>query len=154
LLRDCIGVYWGAFDPLHEAHLAIIKKALETFHHLIIVVNNHSYKNYTYTLKERLAKIQTTAQAPHMTVFVQDDLNPIDFKYLKKVTSSPICAIAGYDAYLNWIHQSTSEERLLYQGIAVIPRGHESPHLVDKNAFLLEIDPRHKHISSTKEKKQ
>lgn len=48
--NNMTGVYWGAFNPPTEAHAAIIVASLKNIRlkKLIIVVNNHSYKNYVY----------------------------------------------------------------------------------------------------------
>ena len=151
------GVYWGAFDPLTEAHLAIIQTALrsEILTSLIIIVNNNSYKTYNCPLEKRLSIIRQIADSldpAKISIFCQDDNNLLDYQALKNMGLWPLCAIAGYDAYKNWIQHSKPEERGLYEAIAVVPRGMDEPILLDDHAFLLPIDKCYRHISSSKQR--
>lgn len=152
-----IGVFWGAFDPPTKAHIAIIQAALSLpfIHHLLIIVNNHSYKNYSMPLQERKDELtlHLADLLPHkITLLDQEDARPMNFAALEKIAPLPLCAIAGYDAYTKWAAYSSHEERAHYQAIAVVPRGNEEPKLFDAHAFLLPIDERHKHISSSQHK--
>lgn len=153
--KECVGVYWGAFDPPTEAHLAIIIKAANDIplKKLIVVVNNHSYKNYAYSLEERLHMMKASLQQKgldQVELLWQDASHQIDFLTLKAMVQEPLCAIAGYDAYKTWSASSASQDRSRYEAIAVVPRGDEEPILFDQSAFLLPIDPRYKDVSSTK----
>lgn len=146
------GVYWGAFDPLTKAHTAIIQAALSSpiFTNLFIVVNNHSYKKYTYPLSQRIEEIEKAlpTQSRVMVRFLsQDDSSPCDYFFLKTLSSLPLCAIAGYDSYKIWGAETS------FDAIALVPRGDETPVLFDRKAFLLEIDPSYRHISSAQLKK-
>lgn len=150
-------MFWGAFDPPTQAHIAIIKAALSLpfIHHLLIVVNNHNYKNYALPLETRKEGLllQLKNLVPHkITLLEQDDMHPMNFAALEKIAPLPLCAIAGYDAYAKWATYSSSEERAHYRAIAVVPRGHEEPKLLDAHAFLLPIDEKHKHVSSSQHK--
>lgn len=152
------GVYWGAFDPPTSAHEAIIAAALshKSIKNLIIVVNNHSYKNYTNPLETRMQlikKIADSFEEANIEILCQDDHHPINYFILTKSAPLFLCAIAGYDAYKNWVDRSTEEERNLFKAIAVVPRGDDTPILYDKHAFLLNIDKAYKDISSTKLRK-
>lgn len=154
-INNLTGVYWGAFNPPTGAHAAIIAASLKEIplKKLIIVVNNHSYKNYAYPLEIRLQlmkEIIDSNDIEKVEVLWQDDANKIDFTALRKITSEPLCAIAGYDAYKKWIDYSTPQERSLYDAIAVIPRGDEIPVLFDEMAFILPINSIFQHVSSTK----
>lgn len=152
-----VGVFWGAFDPPTRAHIAIIKAALSLscISHLIVVINNHSYKEYTFPLAQRrelLIEEIGPGLLDKITILVQDDAQPADFSHLISISSLPLCAIAGSDAYIRWHSYSTSSERNLYTAIAVVPRGDQKTTLLDENAFLLPIDPILKDVSSTQQK--
>lgn len=154
-LNHRTGVYWGAFDPPTEAHAAIIATAMNDIplKHLIVVVNNHPYKNYTYPVEVRLQMIREIIRkngSENVELLWQDDDHRLDFFALKEITKDPLCAIAGYDAYKKWVDYSTAQERSLYDAIAVIPRGEELPILFDEIAFILPIHSMYKHVSSTK----
>ncbi len=149
------GIYWGAFDPPTEAHKAIIATALNEIDlaKLIIVVNNHSYKNYAFTLQSRLRLLEKYIQAlknKNVEILWQDDINPINIDELINITKGPLCAIAGYDAYKKWVDYTSVEKRNLYSATAVIPRADDLPILYDENAFILLIDPKLKYESSSK----
>ena len=157
-MQSLIGVFWGAFDPLTKAHLEIISESLKNLplERLIIVVNNHSYKNYTYPLNERIEKIHSALDLKNrdkIEILFQDDEHPVNYLTLETKAKKPLCAIAGSDAYLSWIEHSSKEERLLYAKIAVVPRGDAPFNLLDPNAVLLPIDKDCRYISSTKNKK-
>lgn len=152
--QSMTGVYWGAFDPPTSAHEAIITTSLNEIplKELIVVVNNHSYKNYTFPLEKRLEWIKEIVRSnglKNVEVLYQDDKHKLDFAAFKEMHVESICGIAGYDAYKSWIQYSTPEERALYDAIAVIPRGDDDPILFDKAAFILPINPVYKYVSST-----
>ncbi len=148
-----IGVYWGAFDPLTKAHKAIIETALQKLEltKLLIVINNHRYKNYAFSLEERKQALLVWLESQKLKtveVLFQEEKAPLDYAALLQREKPPFVAIAGYDAYLSW------KDRGLWDSIAVIPRGGSLPVLQDKKAFLLEIEAEHQHVSSSQVKKE
>ena len=154
-INNLTGVYWGAFNPPTGAHAAIIAASLNEIplKKLIIVVNNHSYKDYAYPLEIRLQLIKEIINPndiEKVEILWQDDVNKLDFVALRKMTSAPLCAIAGCDAYKKWIDFSTPRERSLYDAIAVIPRSDDIPILFDEIAFILPINSIFQYVSSTK----
>ena len=38
-------IYAGSFDPIHDGHLAVIKKALKMFDELLVIVSINPDKN-------------------------------------------------------------------------------------------------------------
>jgi cytidyltransferase-like protein len=158
-MKNLIGVFWGAFDPPTKAHLKVISEAIDKLllEKLIIIVNNHSYKKYTYPLELRIQMLENELDPKLLTdieILYQDDSHKIDYLFLSKKYKKPLCAIAGSDAYLSWKNHSTKRERELYDTIAVIPRGTTPFELEDSNAILLTLDKEFRHISSTQVKKQ
>lgn len=152
---DMIGIFWGAFDPPTEAHQEIIRVSLQKIplKKLFVVVNNNQYKKYTYSLSDRLKLMKQIIAANNLKnveLLWQDDTHKLNYVAFKQFTHDPICAIAGYDSYRTWVKYSNPQERVLYDAIAVIPRGDEPPLLFDQNAFLLPIDSTYRYISSTK----
>lgn len=148
-------IYWGAFDPPTNAHKAIIDAVLahKSMNDLIIVINNHNYKKYTFSLENRKKFIEATISSistkKQIKILSQDDNHPLDYGALEKTASYPLCAIAGYDAYSRWMAYSSPNARSQYKAIAVIPRGGLPPDLFDPHAFLLNIDSIYKDVSST-----
>lgn len=156
---NIVGVYWGAFDPPTSAHYEIMKSAIQNLKlkKLIVVVNNSSYKNYTYSLEERKKTIQYKIQEnglKNVEILDQDDSNKINYTYLRRLTNDPLYAIAGYDAYVRWLKYSSDSERNEYNAIIVVPRGDDKPILYDQNAALMRIDSVYRHVSSSAVKLQ
>jgi cytidyltransferase-like protein len=151
---SAVGVFWGAFDPPTAAHIEIISACLKKLPitQLIVIVNNHHYKKYTFSLQDRIQLLESmlsSSDRMKIELVWQDDLNQIDYAELRRRTDGDLYAISGYDSYKSWTKYSTESERLLYKAIVVIPRGNDHPFLYDKNAILLPIDPCYQHISST-----
>jgi cytidyltransferase-like protein len=149
------GAYWGAFDPPTEAHVAIIQAAIEEIplDRLYVVINNHPYKNYAFSMEERkqmLLELIPREELHHVEILWQNGTHDLDYSTLRKRIGAPLCVIAGYDSYKKWVEHSTPEERAAYDAIAVVPRGDDLPILYDQNAFLLPIDPIYRDVSSTK----
>ncbi len=86
-----------------------------------------------------------------ITLLTQDDAHPMNFAQLSTLTTLPLCAISGYDAYVRWAQYSSDIERSHYASIAVVPRGDTPAVLFDEQAFLMPIDPAFKHTSSSQE---
>ncbi|MBS0585093.1 MAG: hypothetical protein JSR76_02185 [Verrucomicrobia bacterium] len=151
--RKYTAVFWGAFDPPTEAHYAIIAAVLahQKIEDLIIVLNNHNYKNYLYSLEIRQQLLQSKYATENRVRFVwQDDQNEYRYERLQLLTRRPLCAVAGYDAYKQWLKNTDARElHRQYQAIAVVPRGDEVPVILSARTFLLKIDLRYRYISST-----
>lgn len=52
-------IYPGSFDPLHEGHVSIIKKALKLFDVVYVVVTNNPEKTNQTDIGERLDKVKS-----------------------------------------------------------------------------------------------
>ena len=157
-MKKRIGIFWGAFDPLTKAHIAIIEKAFcELFlDSLVIVVNNHSYKHYHLPLEKRIDDIQATLSQEikkHIQITYQDDKRQADFAFLEKTYKGSLCAIAGSDAYLRWSKMTPQKDMALYETIAIVPRADDVLISLEPNSQILSIDPCYKYISSSHLKK-
>ena len=51
-------IFPGSFDPIHNGHVDIIKKALTVFDKLIIGIGENSQKQYMFSLEKRIAWIK------------------------------------------------------------------------------------------------
>lgn len=52
-------IYPGSFDPLHDGHIAIIKKALKLFDVVYVVVTNNPEKQEQTGINERLEQVKS-----------------------------------------------------------------------------------------------
>jgi pantetheine-phosphate adenylyltransferase len=59
-MGEKVAVYPGTFDPFHNGHLEIIRRALGTFDRLIVALGLNPEKETIFTLKERLDMIQNS----------------------------------------------------------------------------------------------
>ncbi|AFM26275.1 pantetheine-phosphate adenylyltransferase [Desulfomonile tiedjei] len=57
-----IAVYPGTFDPFHNGHLEIIRRALCTFDRVIVALGINPEKEIVFTLEERLDMIRNSVQ--------------------------------------------------------------------------------------------
>jgi pantetheine-phosphate adenylyltransferase len=51
-------IFPGSFDPIHNGHVDIIKKALTVFDKLVIGIGENSQKQYMFSLEKRIAWIK------------------------------------------------------------------------------------------------
>ena len=51
-------VFVGSFDPFHEGHASIVKRALRLFDRLVIGIGVNPEKHYLYTIEERKSRIK------------------------------------------------------------------------------------------------
>jgi pantetheine-phosphate adenylyltransferase len=59
-MGEKVAVYPGTFDPFHNGHLEIIRRALGTFDRLIVALGLNPEKETIFTLDERLDMIQNS----------------------------------------------------------------------------------------------
>ncbi len=59
-MSDKVAVYPGTFDPIHNGHIEIIKRALGTFDQIIVAVGLNPEKATVFTLEERLDMIENS----------------------------------------------------------------------------------------------
>lgn len=62
-------IYSGSFDPVHDGHLDIIKRASQLFNLEVVVANNPS-KKYALTLSQRLTLVTKVVEANELPVRV------------------------------------------------------------------------------------
>ena len=53
-----IAVYPGSFDPITNGHLDVLKRALDIFDEVIVLVGVNSSKKYNFSTEERVAMIK------------------------------------------------------------------------------------------------
>lgn len=59
-MSEKIAVYPGTFDPFHNGHLEIIRRALGTFDRIIVALGVNPEKDVIFTLEERLDMIRNS----------------------------------------------------------------------------------------------
>ncbi|AGM25796.1 phosphopantetheine adenylyltransferase [Spiroplasma syrphidicola EA-1] len=66
----------GSFDPIHDGHLNIIKKAIKLFPTLYVVVSNNLEKTAQTDINLRAAKVNAMCAeiSPNITVLINDTI--------------------------------------------------------------------------------
>lgn len=66
-MRGKVAVYPGTFDPFHNGHFEIVRRALTTFDHVIIALGLNPEKQTIFTIEERLDMIRhSVAEDPRI----------------------------------------------------------------------------------------
>jgi pantetheine-phosphate adenylyltransferase len=72
-------IYPGTFDPVHNGHVNIAKRAARLFDELIIAIYDRPLKNLLFTTDERRSMLEKTVGAvPNMSVVTYNQLT-VDF---------------------------------------------------------------------------
>lgn len=86
--NEKLAVYPGTFDPIHNGHLEIIRRALGTFDRIIVALGQNPQKDTMFTVEERIAMIQdAVAGDPRVET---DAFEGLLVRYAEKVKA---CAI-------------------------------------------------------------
>ena len=63
-----IAVYPGSFDPITNGHLDILKRALDSFDEVIVLVGVNPSKKYNFSTSERVEMIKECVNDPRVKV--------------------------------------------------------------------------------------
>ncbi len=92
--KNCL--YVGSFDPLHNGHIELIKKASEDFDHVYVaILKNIGKKARTYPKSDMLGVMQKSfdEQGLKNVKCIYSDSNWFPFKIMKKLSTN--CLIRG-----------------------------------------------------------
>ena len=76
-----VAIYPGSFDPITNGHLEILKRALNIFDRVIMLVAVNPEKSSRFSAEERVAMIKETINDERVTV---DSYNGLTVKYAKE----------------------------------------------------------------------
>ena len=76
-----VAIYPGSFDPITNGHLEILKRALNIFDRVIMLVAINPEKKSRFTPEERVAMIKETINDERVSV---DSYNGLTVKYAKE----------------------------------------------------------------------
>ena len=70
-----IAIYPGSFDPIHNGHIDITRRAARLFDHVYVAVYDRPIKNLLFTTEERVALARAAlADIPNVSVVSYRDL--------------------------------------------------------------------------------
>lgn len=142
-----LGLFFGSFDPIHNGHQAIAKKALEFVDMVMfIVAKQNPFKD------KSKACFSDRYEMCRQACFWEDKMMPIDFEknlsgktwdtleYIKKVyTNAELYIICGDDTYFdieNWYH---GEEILENYKFLVFKRDYQKCVTLRDNVQILNV---------------
>lgn len=76
-------VYPGSFDPITNGHLDVLKRALEVFDEVIVLVADNPSKKSKFTVKERVEMIKDSTK--NLKGVKVDSYKGLTVEYAKKV---------------------------------------------------------------------
>ena len=76
-----VAIYPGSFDPITNGHLEILKRALNVFDKVIVLVAYNENKKARFSPEERVAMIKESVNDPRVEV---DSSNGLTVEYAKK----------------------------------------------------------------------
>ncbi|MBP5760702.1 MAG: adenylyltransferase/cytidyltransferase family protein, partial [Verrucomicrobia bacterium] len=77
-----IAVYPGSFDPIHNGHIDVIRRASRIFDKVIVTIANNESKSPCFTLTERKELVEKAmVDCPNVEV---DTLNGLLIEYVRK----------------------------------------------------------------------
>lgn len=76
-------VYPGSFDPITNGHLEILKRALEVFDEVTILVADNPEKKSRFTVEERISMIKDATK--NLTSVKVDSYKGLTVDYAKKI---------------------------------------------------------------------
>jgi len=79
-------VYPGSFDPVHNGHIDVLKRALKIFDKVIVAVGEHEEKKYLFSGEERKSMFKDAVKGLPVEVENFDALL-VDFAKRKKATA-------------------------------------------------------------------
>ena len=88
LLFMTIAVYPGSFDPIHNGHIDVIRRAARIFDKVIVTIANNEAKSPCFTFAERKELVEKSLEdCPNVEV---DTLNGLLIEYVRKRGASVI----------------------------------------------------------------
>ena len=76
-----VAIYPGSFDPITNGHLEILRRALEIFDKVIVLVAFNDQKKARFSVTDRVAMIKESVNDPRVEV---DSYNGLTVEYAKK----------------------------------------------------------------------
>lgn len=96
-----IGVYPGSFDPLTNGHIDILKRSLQVFDKVIVLIAHNPKKQSHFTIHQRLEMIkQSLKEYPNVEV---DFTSGLTIEYAKKVHATHL--IRGLRAVMDFEYE-------------------------------------------------
>ncbi|MGB9749262.1 MAG: pantetheine-phosphate adenylyltransferase [Caldisericia bacterium] len=116
--KEKIAVYPGSFDPPTLGHLDVIKRALEIFDRIIVLVSDSKNKNYMFSKEERFEMIKEMVK--DIKEVSVENLPGLLVDYLRKKKIKIVIRGLRITSDFDYEFQMSSFNRVLYPEIETI----------------------------------
>ena len=117
-------LYAGSFDPPTNGHLWMIKKGIDLFGEIMIVVGENPEKNPLFSIKERVEMLKKITEG--MNVKVESFENKFLINYAKEIGANIIIrGIRSEEDYVNerlWRHRNSNMDKEITTAFLIPPR--------------------------------
>jgi len=69
-------IYAGSFDPIHQGHIKVLKKALKLFDEVIVIIANNDFKKNQSNIDKRLVEVKQSIKKHNLrnvTCYILND---------------------------------------------------------------------------------
>ena len=98
-----IAVYPGSFDPITNGHIDVLKRALNVFDKVIVLVADNPNKKSKFTTQEKVTMIKEAIDELHLDGASVDSYSGLSVEYAKKHGAA--CLIRGLRAVTDFEYE-------------------------------------------------
>ncbi|MDY4819526.1 MAG: pantetheine-phosphate adenylyltransferase [Bacilli bacterium] len=98
-----IAVYPGSFDPITNGHIDVLKRALNVFDKVIVLVADNPNKKSKFTTQEKVTMIKEAIEELHLDGASVDSYSGLSVEYAKKHGAA--CLIRGLRAVTDFEYE-------------------------------------------------
>ena len=98
-----IAVYPGSFDPITNGHIDVLKRALNVFDQVIVLVADNPNKKSKFTTQEKVTMIKEAIDELHLDGASVDSYSGLSVEYAKKHGAA--CLIRGLRAVTDFEYE-------------------------------------------------
>ena len=98
-----IAVYPGSFDPITNGHIDVLKRALNVFDKVIVLVADNPNKKSKFTTQEKVTMIKEAIEELHLDGASVDSYSGLSVEYAKQHGAA--CLIRGLRAVTDFEYE-------------------------------------------------
>lgn len=98
-----IAVYPGSFDPITNGHIDVLKRALNVFDKVIVLVADNPNKKSKFSTQEKVTMIKEAIEELHLDGASVDSYSGLSVEYAKKHGAA--CLIRGLRAVTDFEYE-------------------------------------------------